>query len=76
MYDEDDEDMEEDITTAMRRNRMRALREANADGGIGGGGEDDANDLQGIVDYEDSRGPIATWLRKPEVQKYVCRIFE
>lgn len=37
---------------------------------------DDHDDLQNIVDYDDVKGPVSTWLKKTEVQRFISRQFE
>lgn len=75
LLDGDDEDMDENEMNEMRRRRMREMREGDQ--------FDDANDLnqdhddlQNIVDFDDVKGPVSIWLKKPEVIKFITRQFD
>lgn len=74
----DDEDSEE--LENVRRLRQQQLRmgqdgEYQDEYGVPNGGGSDGGDpdrgFHGYNDYADSKGPLAQWLQKPEVLRYV-----
>jgi DNA replication licensing factor MCM2 len=46
------------------------------DGQGGDYGSDAGDDIAGTLDFEDVRGPLFIWLKKPEVIKFVNRQFD
>ena len=77
----DNEDDEEDelIQQQIRQERLRMMREGLGGDQGGGGGGDDGDDPDGIanaLDFEDVRGPLFIWLKKPDVIKFVNRQFD
>lgn len=73
---DDDEDMDEHEMNAMRRRRMREMREGEGMYDDNMDMNQDHDDLQNIVDYDDVKGPVSTWLKKPEVIRFISRQFE
>ena len=70
--DDDDEDMDEHEMNEMRRRRMREMRggeiyDENVDR------NQEPEEYHQFVDFDDVKGPVSTWLRKPEVQKFISR---
>lgn len=75
LENEDDEE-DELVAQQIRQERLRMMRE-----GLGGNehGNQDADDPDGIanaLDFEDVRGPLFIWLKKPDVIKFVNRQFD
>ena len=70
-----DEELEDDeneiLHNEMRRERMRMMLDNN--GGVGG--DDDPDDMQNMLDFEDVKGPLSVWLKKPEVIKFIIKQF-
>jgi hypothetical protein len=63
---DDDVDLDEEEMNEMRRRRMRDMRDNGMyDDAEGPHGGNDPEDLINIVDYDDVKGPVASWLRKP-----------
>lgn len=54
---------------------MRLMREGGNDGMTDVNDPNDPNNLGNVVDFEDARGPLAVWLKKPDVIKHVNRRF-
>jgi len=71
----DNEEEEMMLQNQARQERMRMLREAADDGMAGGGDLNDPNNLGNVLDFEDARGPLSVWLKKPDVIKSVERQF-
>lgn len=74
MDGEDDEDIDENELNDMRRRRMREMREAMYDDAVDI--NQDHDDLINIVDYDEVKGPVAVWLRKPAVIRFISRQFD
>ena len=72
---EDEED--ELVNQQIRQERMRMMREGVDGGsGYGGNGSEGGDDIAGALDFEDVRGPLFIWLKKPDVIKFVTRQFD
>lgn len=57
----------------MRQERMRQMRIGmNEDMG---GHIDSGDEGNNALDFEEVKGPIQTWLKKPEVIKFIKRCF-
>lgn len=54
----------------MRQERMRMMMRDEGDH-VG----DQEDDMQQILDYEDVNGPLAQWLKKNEVIRFIVRQF-
>ena len=80
LMDNEDDEEDELIQQQIRQERLRMMREGlGGDQGGGGGGGDDGDDPNGIanaLDFEDVRGPLFIWLKKPDVIKFVNRQFD
>jgi hypothetical protein len=55
---------------------MRMMREGLDGQGGPGSGSDAGDDIAGALDFEDVRGPLFIWLKKPDVIKFVNRQFD
>jgi hypothetical protein len=75
LAEDDDEDMDEHEMNEMRRRRMREMREGDLyDDNVDR--NQDQEDFGNFVDFDDVKGPVSTWLRKPEVHKFIQRSFD
>lgn len=70
MDDEFEDDEEGMLDNRMRQERMRMMRENG-----GGADEQDHEDMGNVLDYEEIQGPLNLWLQKPDVIKWVSRLF-
>jgi hypothetical protein len=52
--------------------KMRLMR--HGDGADGGMMEED-QDMDGVLDYEEVKGKVSLWVRKPDVIKWIRKIF-
>ena len=79
LYENDEDDEENELVNQqIRQERLRMMREGldGAGGGGDGGDGDDPNDIADALDFEDVRGPLFIWLKKPDVIKFVNRQFD
>jgi len=53
---------------------MRMMREGMD--GAGPDGDDGGDNIVDALDFEDVRGPLFIWLKKPDVIKFVNRQFD
>ena len=74
LMDEDDEE-DELVQQQIRQERLRMMREGlgGQDGGADGNDGDDPDGIANALDFEDVRGPLFIWLKKPDVIKFVNR---
>ena len=70
MDDEFDDGEDELIHNEIRQERMRQLMDQNQEGY----GEDD-DQMQQMLDFEDVKGPLSTWLNRDDVIKFINRKF-
>ena len=70
MDDEFDDGEDELIHNEIRQERMRQLMDQNQEGY----GEDD-DQMQQMLDFEDVKGPLSTWLGRDDVIKFITRKF-
>ena len=74
MANDDDFDDEEEVLQAMKQERMRMMM--RDDGGDANGlGAGSGSGLDQILDFEDVKGPLSIWLKKPDVIKFISRQF-
>ena len=70
MDDEFDDGEDEIIHNEIRQERMRQMMNQNEDYGEG---EDDQ--MQQMLDFEDVKGPLSTWLQRDDVIVFIRRKF-
>jgi hypothetical protein len=56
----------------MKQERMRMMMRDDGDGGNAGSG---TGGLDQILDFEDVKGPLSIWLKKPDVIRFINRQF-
>ena len=69
---DDDEysDQDDNVARQMRLDRFRELRE---DGGMNS--HDDPDGLQNVLDYEDYKGQLSSWIQRTEVIRWIRKSF-
>ena len=66
MDDDNEYSADEMINRQMRAEKLKMMRE---------GDYDDDQELNTNLDYEDVKGKVSIWVQKPDVMKWIRRIF-
>lgn len=75
MDDEYDDDQDEVMHNQMRQERMRQMMRDGNEMHHEDSDPERADDMQNLLDFEDVKGPLSVWLKKPDVIKFITRQF-